>query len=105
MQLTDGATVYDALEASGVALVTKGGLMGTYVSSIAGLGEKEAGSLSGWSYLVNGLVGTVSADEHKLKDGDSIEWLYVLEPKDTARTAHGHFAIITDNSLISSTYR
>lgn len=67
-----GSTAYDALVATGVQVE------GTpaYVSSINGIGEGQAGSASGWMYMVNGQVPTVAGNELALNDGDRIKWYY-----------------------------
>lgn len=67
-----GSTVYDALVATGAEV----GGSPAYVSSINGIGEGEAGSASGWMYMVNGQVPTVAGNELVLQDGDSIKWYY-----------------------------
>lgn len=51
-----------------------------YVSSIAGLAEKQPGyPLSGWLYTVNGEFQAGSASYHRISDGDDIQWLYTLD--------------------------
>lgn len=51
-----------------------------YVSSIAGLAEKQPGyPLSGWLYTVNGEFHADSASNHQVSDGDDIQWLYTLD--------------------------
>jgi hypothetical protein len=73
LEITDGLTVYDTLDALGIDFVDAGG----YVSEINGLGhEAAAGDFSGWLFLVNGEGPSVSATEIEVKDGDVIEWRY-----------------------------
>lgn len=55
----------------------KNSVYGKYVYSICGLAEKDCGSMSGWTYKVNGKMPSVSADKYVLKSGDKIEWVYV----------------------------
>lgn len=75
MTLDAGATVYDALEASGVSHSGK-----SYVTAIGGLSEKMFGPQSGWKYYVNGSVPNKSCTDYVLKNGDSVQWSYVLKP-------------------------
>lgn len=76
-QLTvkSGATVYDALAASGVDYSGK-----SYISSIGGLPEKTGTGTAGWKYFVNGKEPGVSCANYTLKDGDAVQWSYVLKP-------------------------
>src|SRR5699024_920662 len=50
-----------------------------YVKGIDNIYEFDKGSESGWTYKVNNEVQNVSAGSYKLKDGDSIEWIYLIE--------------------------
>lgn len=75
--LSPGATVYDALAASGIGYNAQQSQYGVYVSAIGGLAEKEHGSGSGWKYFVNGAYVPVSCSSCQLNDGDSIQWTYV----------------------------
>jgi len=77
MRLNPGATAFDALAASGASLGTQGGAMGTYVFSINGLAQGEAGPQSGWKYYINGSPPGVSSDLYVLANGDNLEWRYV----------------------------
>ena len=76
LSLEQGSTVYDALASSGVAFDAKQTGYGMYVSSIAGLAEKEHGGMSGWMYSVNGATPDVACSSYVLSDGDSIYWWY-----------------------------
>lgn len=49
MTLDKGATVYDALAASGISHSGD-----SYITAIGGLSEKQFGGQSGWKYYVNG---------------------------------------------------
>lgn len=76
LELSEGATVYDALAVSGVDFNAKSTVYGLYVNSIAGLAEKDHGSMSGWMYSVNGATAGVACSSYVLSDGDSIYWWY-----------------------------
>lgn len=73
--LNKGATVYDALLTSGLAVVGGG-----YITGIGGLFEKDCGSQSGWKYYVNGAEPQKACNKYSLKDGDLVQWEYVLNP-------------------------
>ena len=75
MTLDEGSSVYDALQASGVSHNGK-----SYVSSIGGLSEGMFGAQSGWKYYVNGSAPNTSCVNYVLKDGDRVQWSYVLKP-------------------------
>ena len=77
LSLASGATVYDALSASGVGFNAGSSQYGTYVSAIGGLAEKEHGSKSGWMYSVNGVTPMTACSNYALSDGDSVVWYYV----------------------------
>lgn len=72
-----GATVYDALCATGLSVRAVASPMGAYIAAIGGLAEKEHGPMSGWMYYVNGNYISTSCDACVLSDGDSISWFYV----------------------------
>lgn len=50
-----------------------------YVEGIGYLYEKNAGSMSGWVYKVNGKTVGVGASGYKLKDGDVVSWYYTID--------------------------
>lgn len=50
-----------------------------YIAAIEHIYEFEYGDLSGWTYRVNGEDASVGCSEHKLSDGDVIEWIYTRE--------------------------
>lgn len=52
---------------------------GLYVEAINGLGEKQYGATSGWTYCVNGSMPRYTAAKYKLKNGDVIVWKYVTD--------------------------
>lgn len=72
-----GATVYDALVGTGVAVGASQTAYGVYVSSIGGLAEKQYGPNSGWTYYVNGAFVNTACSGCVLSDGDSVLWTYV----------------------------
>ncbi len=78
LTFNEGATVYDALVGTGVAVSSSSTSFGVYVSSIGGLAEKEFGGQSGWKYSVNGSVPGVACSGYTLADGDSVRWFYAL---------------------------
>lgn len=75
MTLPEGATVYDALAATGLSYTGHG-----YIEEIGGLWEKDFSAKSGWKYYVNGSAPMMSCVDYVLKDGDSVQWVYVLNP-------------------------
>lgn len=74
--LNQGASVYDALCATGVSVDARSTQYGMYVSAIGGLAEKQHGSGSGWVYTVNGSSPFQSCDGYILSDGDAVSWAY-----------------------------
>lgn len=76
LTLPAGATVYDALASCGVSFNVKATGYGMYVSSIAGLAEKEHGGMSGWMYSVNGSTANIACSSYVLSGGESIYWWY-----------------------------
>lgn len=75
--LESGATVYDALLATGVSVNARSTGLGVYVAGIGGLAEKDHGPESGWKYAVNGVDASVSCSGYPLSDGDAVTWRYV----------------------------
>lgn len=74
MTLDKGATVYDALAASGISHSGD-----SYITAIGGLSEKQFGGQSGWKYYVNGSAPNKSCVDYTLQDGDRVQWSYVLK--------------------------
>ncbi len=74
-----GATVLDALVATGLSVNASNSGFGTYVSAIGGLAEDPSKGAWGWKYSVNGVDGQMSSGLYKLNDGDVIEWRYVTD--------------------------
>lgn len=50
-----------------------------YVESIDGVAQFDAGAESGWLYLVNGQMASVSADQYIPQSGDVINWIYITD--------------------------
>jgi len=50
-----------------------------YVESIAGDGEFDHGSGSGWMYSVNNVFPTYGASQYKLVQGDKVQWRYTTD--------------------------
>lgn len=50
-----------------------------YVEGIGHLYEMDAGKRSGWTYCVNGEMPDVGCSKYELKDGDEIQWIYVVD--------------------------
>lgn len=74
--LNRGASVYDALCATGVAV----GGSSSYVNSINGLAEFAFGNGgSGWLYFVNGSSPGYSCNAYTLNGGENISWIYTLD--------------------------
>ncbi|MDO5118222.1 MAG: DUF4430 domain-containing protein [Eggerthellaceae bacterium] len=73
VELNEGATVYDALIATGLSF----GGNSEYVRSINGLAEFDAGKTSGWMYSVNGNVPMTPCGGYTLSAGDNVRWYYV----------------------------
>ena len=49
-----------------------------YIKGINNLYEKDCGACSGWVYTVNGQTTDCGASAYKLKDGDEIQWTYII---------------------------
>ncbi len=77
VELSENATAYDALIATGADVVSEDGSYGMYVTSIDGLANGSEGSSSGWTYTVNDEMPSESADSYVLSDGDKVVWTFV----------------------------
>lgn len=73
-----GATVFDALAASGIPFNARSSAYGMYVDSIGGVSENYNGTNGGWTYYVNGSFINSACDSTVLSAGDSVRWTYVL---------------------------
>lgn len=78
-------SAFHALRATGLDLRYNDSAFGPFVHAILGLGDKDAGPLSGWVYLVNGEAPDVSSGLYKLNDGDVLHWRYTVEETDLLR--------------------
>lgn len=51
----------------------------TYIKGMANLYEFDCGSLSGWSYTVNGEMPLVDCSQYEVENGDSISLTYICD--------------------------
>ena len=83
VEISSGDSVYNVLKKAckkkKIVLSAENTGLGIYVAGIDGFYEKDAGGESGWKYKVNGKYPNDSAGDIKVKNGDVIEWVYVLE--------------------------
>ncbi|MBO4423175.1 MAG: DUF4430 domain-containing protein [Clostridia bacterium] len=79
--IQDGDTAYSVLirvcRQNGLTVVNSGSKLNPYISGIGDLYESAYGPTSGWGYKVNGRAPSVGSGAYVLKDGDTLEWLYV----------------------------
>lgn len=76
LQLPEGATALDALEATGLDYVAEDSQYGVFVSSINGLANGEISATAGWTYSLNGEMALESCDALVLSNGDTLTWEY-----------------------------
>lgn len=83
IKLKAGSSVYDALRyAAALKNITYMTQFGSdYVTSIANISEKDAGTYSGWMYYVNNTPPNVSCSNYKIAEGDHIVWDYSVFAK------------------------
>lgn len=80
--LKDSSTAYDAFaEACSKNNISykhtgSASAQSIYISSIAGLSERDCGKWSGWKYSINGADVPVGCSMYTLKSGDTIEFHY-----------------------------
>lgn len=80
LSIENGDTAYSVLERAMPGQVNSTGSGSSlYVRSIAGLGEFDYGSDSGWMYAVNGSFPNYSAGSYSLSDGDHVDWHYTTD--------------------------
>ncbi len=77
--LSEGSSVYDALCAMGVSV----GGSSKYVSSINGLSEMACGSMSGWTYSVDGVFANKACGKYILSGGETVCWVYTTNDEPT----------------------
>lgn len=78
VELAEGATVLDAIEATGLELDVQDSEYGAFVNAIGGLATGDAGDASGWGYDLNGEMVMDSADVATVADGDVLTWTYLV---------------------------
>ena len=78
VELAEGATVLDAIEATGLKLDVQDSDYGAFVNAIDGLATGDAGDSSGWGYDLNGEMVMESADVATVADGDVLTWTYLV---------------------------
>lgn len=82
LSLDEGATVYDALVATGADVNAQDSQYGMYVAGINGLASGDHGDMSGWLFAVNGETPSEGASKVELKDGDVVTWTYTTGEAD-----------------------
>ncbi|HJJ54444.1 MAG TPA: DUF4430 domain-containing protein [Methanocorpusculum sp.] len=73
--IVDRMSVFGILDASGMAIQTKGTDYGIYIHSIDGMAAQD-GTTNGWMYQVNGIAPGQGASNYITHDGDKIIWYY-----------------------------
>lgn len=76
--LQNGATVYDLIINSGLAVGARSTSYGQYIYSIQSLAEKAVNGQGGWLYFVNGSSPGYGVDSYVLSPGDSVQFSYTL---------------------------
>lgn len=81
IEIKEGDTAWDAISKLrskyGIYInYEKNPMYGIYIIGINHINEKQAGSLSGWMYTVNGVKAPVGVGNYQLEDGDRIELQY-----------------------------
>jgi hypothetical protein len=83
VNIDEGYTVIDVLKRTAglnnIQLECSGIKAMAYVKGIGNTYEFDYGPKSGWIYRVNGKISNIGAGKYKVKDGDSIEWLYTVD--------------------------
>lgn len=77
VKIDAGATVYDALCATGISVNARDTQYGVYVVAIGGLASGSAGGESGWKYSVNATEPACSCSVYALSGGETIKWKFV----------------------------
>lgn len=81
IEIKEGDTAWDAISKLrskyGIYInYEKNPMYGIYIIGINHINEKQAGSLSGWMYTVNGVKAPVGVGNYELENGDRIELQY-----------------------------
>ena len=83
IEICEGDTVFDILltarDEHGVHMEYSGGEKTEYIEGIGNLYERDGGRWSGWMFSVNGEYVDVGCGQHKLQDGDTVEWNYTCD--------------------------
>lgn len=77
VNIADGGTVLNALEATGREYQTSGSAGSLEITSIGGLENGSDGESSHWTYTVNGAEESESPDAFTLQDGDDLTFAFV----------------------------
>jgi len=75
VKVSKGATVFDAMKASGMQFDYNIQSFGAFITSIEGLGENRSTGKY-WQYWVNGNYAQLGVSNQKVSDGMTIEWRY-----------------------------
>lgn len=80
VEISAGDTAYSAtkkaMDSVGIEIRKTGSGATLYVQAIGGLGEFDAGPLSGWNVFVDGAMIPRSSDAWEISDGATIHWRY-----------------------------
>ncbi len=85
VEIYEGESVFDVLRRVcsqyGIQLESSWtpGYNSAYVEGIGNLYEKDCGSLSGWTYMVNGWQPNYGCSRYALHDGDRVQWRYTCD--------------------------
>lgn len=82
VSFTEGETALEVLKRSLKQQKIVYQISGGYVKSIGGLSEFACGPQSGWLYMVNGEMLSVSSKYYTLHDGDQIAFIYTCKKGD-----------------------
>ena len=77
VEVHEGATVLDALKATGLDIETQDSQYGAFVNAIGGIATGEYGSASGWIFTVNDESIAESADSYVVSADDTVSWSYL----------------------------
>lgn len=85
VEFTEGETAFDVMlremQENGIHMEYQNtpGIGAVYLEGIANLYEFDCGELSGWMYLINDKILSVSCSKYVIKDGDKIEFRYTCD--------------------------